>query len=71
MKMLLLLIVLVSAVVSYAAFTAQNTNITLEGYNWATRFCSSAHGLCAYPQDLAYTAIGFAVLWIVMMLLKT
>jgi hypothetical protein len=49
---------------SFTAVTAGNTNVDVEGYNWATRICSSAQGLCKYPHDLAYAAVGCAVVWI-------
>jgi hypothetical protein len=50
--------------------TAQNTNVTVEGYNWATRVCSSAHDLCKYPHELAYAAIGFGIIWLLTLLMK-
>jgi hypothetical protein len=70
MKGLLLLIVFGCALLSYAAITAANTNVSVEGYNWATRFCSSAHGICQYPHELAYAAVGFGVIWLLTLIMK-
>jgi hypothetical protein len=42
MKGLLLLIVFGFALLSFTAVTAENTNVAVDGYNWATRVCSSA-----------------------------
>jgi hypothetical protein len=70
MKGLLLLIVFGFALLSFTAMTAGNTNVTAEGYNWATQFCSSAHGLCKYPHELAYAAIGFGVIWLLTLIMK-
>jgi hypothetical protein len=70
MKGLLLLIVLGFAFLSFTAMTAENTNVAVEGYTWATRVCSSAQGLCKYPHELAYAAVGCGVIWIVMLIMK-
>jgi hypothetical protein len=70
MKGLLLLIVFGLAALSFTAMTAQNTNVTVEGYNWATRVCSSAHDLCKYPHELAYAAVGFGIIWLLTLLMK-
>jgi hypothetical protein len=70
MKGLLLLLVFALALLSYTALTAEHTNVTLEGYNWATNVCSSAHGLCKYPYELGYAALGSAVLWLLMLIMK-
>jgi hypothetical protein len=70
MKGLLLLIVFGLAALSFTAMTAQNTNVTAEGYNWATRVCSSAHDLCKYPHELGYAAVGFGIIWLLTLLMK-
>ena len=70
MKGLLLIIVFGLALLSFTAVTAGNTNVTVEGYNWATRVCSSAQGLCKYPHELAYSAVGCAVIWILTLIMK-
>jgi hypothetical protein len=68
MKGLILLLVIILAAISFTAITANNTNVVLEGHNWATKACSSAPSLCHYPYQVAYGAIGLTVLWIVMVL---
>jgi hypothetical protein len=70
MRGLLLIIVFGLALLSFTAVTAGNTNVAVEGYNWATRVCSSAQGLCRYPHELAYAAVGCAVIWIVTLIMK-
>jgi hypothetical protein len=70
MRGLLLLIVFGLALLSFTAITAENTDVAVEGYNWATRVCSSAHDLCKYPQELAYAAIGCAVIWLLTLIMK-
>jgi len=70
MKGFLLLVVVGLAVLSFIAITAENTNVSVEGYNWATRICSSAHDLCKYPHELGYTAVGCTVLWLLMVIMK-
>jgi hypothetical protein len=70
MKGLLLLIVFGFALLSFTAVTAENTNVAVDGYNWATRVCSSAQGLCKYPHELAYAAVGCAVLWLLTLIMK-
>jgi hypothetical protein len=70
MRGLLLIIVFGLALLSFTAVTAGNTNVAVEGYNWATRICSSAQGLCRYPHELAYAAVGCAVIWIVTLIMK-
>jgi hypothetical protein len=42
MEGLLLIIVFGLALLSFTAVTAGNTNVAVEGYNWAPRICSSA-----------------------------
>ena len=69
MKMLLLLAVLILAGLSFAGVTAENTVVALDGSNWATRFCSSAHVLCRYPLQLGYSAAACGVLWLTTLLL--
>jgi hypothetical protein len=70
MRGLLLIMVFGLALLSFTAVTAGNTNVAVEGYNWATRVCSSAQGLCKYPHELAYAAVGCAVIWIVTLIMK-
>ena len=70
MKALLLFLVLVLAALSFVAVTAENTVVSLDGYNWATRFCSYAHGICRYPEQLGYSAAGCGVLWLLVLLMK-
>jgi hypothetical protein len=70
MKMLLLLVIFGLAALSFTAATAENTNVAFEGYNWATRFCSSAHGVCKYPHEIGYVAVGLAVIWLLMVIMK-
>ena len=70
MKGLLLLLLVALAFLSYTAMTAQHTNVSLEGFSWATKICSQAHGLCKDPNELAYGAVGCGVLWLVMLVMK-
>ena len=70
MKGLLLIEEFGLALLSFTALTAQNTNVTVEGYNWATRICSSAHDLCKYPHELGYAAVGCGVLWLLTLIMK-
>jgi hypothetical protein len=70
MKPLLALAVFCFAALSYAAIVAESTNIAVEGYNWATRFCSSAHDLCKYPHELAYAAVACGILWLATLVMK-
>jgi hypothetical protein len=70
MRGLLLLIIVGLAASSFAAVTAANTNVTIEGHNWATRFCSSAHDLCKYPHELGYAAAGFGLIWLLTSVMK-
>jgi hypothetical protein len=69
MKTLLLLIVLALAALSFTAMTAEHTNVTIDGYNWATKFCSSAHGACKYPHEIGYAALGFGVFWLLVLIM--
>jgi hypothetical protein len=70
MKGLLLIAVFGLALLSFTALTAENTNVAAEGYNWATRICSSAHDLCKYPHELGYAAVGCGVLWLLTLIMK-
>jgi hypothetical protein len=70
MRGLLLLIIIGLAASSFAAVTAANTNVIVEGQNWATQFCSSAHDLCKYPHELGYAAAGLGVIWLLMTIMK-
>ena len=70
MKGLLLILVFGLAALSFTAMTAASTNVSVEGYNWATRFCSSAHGLCNYPHESGYAAVGLGVVWLLTLIMK-
>jgi hypothetical protein len=70
MKMLLLLVIFGLAALSFTAMTAESTNVGLEGYNWATRFCSSAYGVCKYQHEIGYAAVGLGVIWLLMSIMK-
>jgi hypothetical protein len=70
MRGLLLIIIVGLAALSFAAVTAGNTNVTVEGYNWATRICSSARDLCRYPNELGYAAAGVGVIWLLTSIIK-
>ncbi len=62
----ILLIAILLAVTSYAAFTAREVALHSDGPNWATNVCSSAHQLCHYPYEMACAAAGLAALWLLM-----
>ena len=70
MKGLLLLAIVALAFMSFTAVIAENTNISVDGYNWATRICSSAHGLCKNSHELGYAAVGCGLLWLLMLIMK-
>jgi len=70
MKGLLLLAVFGLALLSFTAITAGNTNVAVDGYNWATRICSSAHDLCKYPHEMGYAAVSCGVLWLLTLIMK-
>jgi hypothetical protein len=70
MKGFLLIAAFAFALLSFTAVTAENTNVALEGYSWATKICSSAHDVCKYPHELGYAAIACGVLWLLTSIMK-
>jgi hypothetical protein len=62
MARLSFLIAVVLGALSFTAYTAQQTNIPVDGYNWATKFCSSSRLFCQDPKISGIGAIAFAVL---------
>jgi hypothetical protein len=70
MKGLLLILAFALAALSLTAVVADHTNVAVDGYNWATRACSSAYGLCKYSRESTYAAVGCGVLWVLLMLVK-
>ena len=70
MKAFLLLLVLALTALSFVAVTAETNVADLDSYNWATRFCSYAHGVCRYSDELRYSAAGCGVLWLLTLLIR-
>jgi hypothetical protein len=70
MSEFLLIAMFALALLSFTAVTAENTNVALEGYTWATKICSSAHDLCKYPHELGYAAVAYGMLWLLTLIMS-
>jgi hypothetical protein len=60
---ILLILAVICAGASFSFYTANDAAGNVP--DWASKMCSASHELCHRPQELAYTAVAFAALWIV------
>jgi hypothetical protein len=60
---ILLILAIICGAASFSFYTANEGSGNVP--NWASNICSAASELCHRPQVLAYAAVVFAALWVV------